>query len=52
MMIDKLINYLDSLLSPNWHYCSRHNHWWTDRSDVDHGVSTGFNRGEKDRDKI
>lgn len=32
---------------PNWYYCNKHSHWWTDRQDLDHGMPTGFNRGEK-----
>lgn len=31
-----------------WYYCRRHKHWWTDRPDIDSGMPTGFNKGEKD----
>mgnify|MGYP003395223122 CR=1 FL=1 len=33
---------------PKWYYCRRHKHWWTDRPDIDRGMPTGFNKGEKD----
>jgi|GEM_PF-6897519 len=32
----------------NWYYCIRRSHWWSDRPGVDHGMPTGFNRGNKD----
>lgn len=33
---------------PNWYYCKRHSHWWTDRLGLDYGTPTGFNEGVKD----
>lgn len=37
-----------NMLPPKWYYCKRHKHWWTDRPGIDHGMPTGFNKGEKD----
>jgi len=40
--------------TPNWYYCTKHNHWWTDRPDLDRGMPTGYNRGIKscEREKL
>lgn len=48
--IAKFIEYIsnNNMDGPIWYYCKRHNHYWTDRPDLDNGQPTGFNKGEKD----